>query len=220
MYRLLSFILSFALGVYYIEAQCFFADTLKLTKAYENLQLHPCSYEAQKDFFDQFPNSWVELYNTYAYVYDDPKTTSLYCQMENHFDALSIQLLLIDDSLYCSKLIGLAIDATLRLDEVSSVFRRHLRETLANHDRAEVMLDILFARPEMEQLQFWQFYWSNIIDDKMGHNELLLMNMRLTRMDRNKEAELMNEAFKHFYGKSSSNRGGTLIGNKEWQGRY
>jgi hypothetical protein len=84
----------------------------------------------------------------------------MYSQAYEHIKALA-ECYAINDTLYCNKLIALSVGASLDADAPN-----HLQGLLhyTMQHRNDVFLYCLSEIEKGHQMQFWQFYWSNIID--------------------------------------------------------
>lgn len=141
-------------------AQYFPVDTALLNKTYRKLLKNPQSRELQIDFFNTFPNNWDDFNSTYKYSDKDGYDLSMYSQAYEHIKALA-ECYAINDTLYCNKLIALSVGASLDADAPN-----HLQGLLhyTMQQRNDVFLYCLSEIEKGHQMQFWQFYWSNIID--------------------------------------------------------
>jgi hypothetical protein len=141
-------------------AQYFPVDTALLNKTYRKLLKNPQSRELQLDFFKAFPDNWDDFNSTYKYSDKEGYDLSMYSQAYEHIKALA-ECYAINDTLYCNKLIALSVGALLDADAPN-----HLQELLhyTMQQRNDVFLYCLSKIEKGHQMQFWQFYWSNIID--------------------------------------------------------
>lgn len=141
-------------------AQYFPVDTALLNKTYRKLLKNPQSRELQLDFFKAFPDNWDDFNSTYKYSDKDGYDLSMYSQAYEHIKALA-ECYAINDTLYCNKLIALSVGALLDADAPN-----HLQGLLhyTMQHRNDVFLYCLSEIEKGHQMQFWQFYWSNIID--------------------------------------------------------
>ena len=141
-------------------AQYFPVDTALLNKTYRKLLKNPQSRELQLDFFKAFPDNWDDFNSTYKYSDKDGYDLSMYSQAYQHIKALA-ECYAINDTLYCNKLIALSVGASLDADAPN-----HLQGLLhyTMQHRNDVFLYCLSEIEKGHQMQFWQFYWSNIID--------------------------------------------------------
>lgn len=141
-------------------AQYFPVDTALLNKTYRKLLKNPQSRELQLDFFKAFPDNWDDFNSTYKYSDKDGYDLSMYSQAYEHIKALA-ECYAINDTLYCNKLIALSVGASLDADAPN-----HLQGLLhyTMQHRNDVFLYCLSEIEKGHQMQFWQFYWSNIID--------------------------------------------------------
>ena len=141
-------------------AQYFPVDTALLNKTYRKLLKNPQSRELQLFFFKAFPDNWDDFNSTYKYSDKDGYDLSMYSQAYEHIKALA-ECYAINDTLYCNKLIALSVGASLDADAPN-----HLQGLLhyTMQHRNDVFLYCLSEIEKGHQMQFWQFYWSNIID--------------------------------------------------------
>ena len=141
-------------------AQYFPVDTALLNKTYRKLLKNPQSRELQIDFFNTFPDNWDDFNSTYKYSDKEGYDLSMYSQAYEHIKALA-ECYAINDTLYCNKLIALSVGASLDADAPN-----HLQGLLhyTMQHRNDVFLYCLSEIEKGHQMQFWQFYWSNIID--------------------------------------------------------
>ncbi len=177
-------------------AQYFPVDTARLNNAYKVLLQNPQSSKSQSDFFRAFPDNWDDFNSTYKYSDKDGYNLSMYSRASEHIKALAV-CYAINDTLYCNKLIALSVGATLDADAPN-----HLQELLhyVMQQRNNVFMYCLSEIEKGHQMQFWQFYWSNIVDGQSQEKEFeALYNI-------NKETypclmETMAIAFKYFNNK-------------------
>ena len=141
-------------------AQYFPVDTALLNKTYRKLLKNPQSRELQLDFFKAFPDNWDDFNSTYKYSDKEGYDLSMYSQAYEHIKALA-ECYAINDTLYCNKLIALSVGALLDADAPN-----HLQGLLhyTMQHRNDTFLYCLSEIEKGHQMQFWQFYWSNIID--------------------------------------------------------
>ena len=148
-------------------AQYFPIDTALLNKTYRTLLQNPQSRESQLDFFKAFPNNWNDFNSTYRYSDKVGYDLSMYSQVYQHIKALA-ECYAINDTLYCNKLIALSVGASLDVDAPN-----HLQGLLhyTMQQRNDVFLYCLAKIEKGHQMQFWQFYWSNIVDGQSQEKE-------------------------------------------------
>ena len=148
-------------------AQYFPIDTALLNKTYRTLLQNPQSRESQLDFFKVFPNNWDDFNSTYRYSDKVGYDLSMYSQAYQHIKALG-ECYAINDTLYCNKLIALSVGASLDVDAPN-----HLQGLLhyTMQQRNDVFLYCLSKIEKGHQMQFWQFYWSNIVDGQSQEKE-------------------------------------------------
>ena len=142
-------------------------DTALLNKTYRTLLQNPQSRESQLDFFKAFPNNWDDFNSTYRYSDKVGYDLSMYSQAYQHIKALA-ECYAINDTLYCNKLIALSVGASLDVDAPN-----HLQGLLhyTMQQRNDVFLYCLAKIEKGHQMQFWQFYWSSIVDGQSQEKE-------------------------------------------------
>ena len=160
MKRIFLTLLLFATLFSTATAQYFPVDTALLNKTYRKLLKNPQSRELQLDFFKAFPDNWNDFNSTYKYSDKEGYDLSMYSQAYEHIKALA-ECYAINDTLYCNKLLALSVGALLDVDAPN-----HLQGLLhyTMQQRNDVFLYCLSKIGKGHQMQFWQFYWSNIID--------------------------------------------------------
>ena len=148
-------------------AQYFPVDTARLNKAYRTLEKDPQAKELQLDFFRAFPNNWEEFNSTYKYCSNKGYDLSMYKIAYKHIQALG-NCTAINDTLFCKRLIALSVGATLDAD-APNYLQGLLRHTM--QQRNEVFMYCLLKIDKGHQMQFWQFYWSSIVDGQSQEQE-------------------------------------------------
>ena len=161
------FIFLFSTMLSTATAQYFPIDTALLNKTYRTLLQNPQSRELQLDFFKAFPDNWDDFNSTYKYIDKDGYDLSMYSQAYEHIKALA-ECYAINDTLYCNKLIALSVGASLDVD-APNYLQRLLHNTMKQ--RNDVFLYCLSKIEKGHQMQFWQFYWSNIVDGQSQEKE-------------------------------------------------
>ena len=177
-------------------AQYFPIDTALLNKTYRTLLQNPQSRELQLDFFKAFPDNWDDFNSTYKYIDKDGYDLSMYSQAYEHIKALA-ECYAINDTLYCNKLIALSVGASLDVD-APNYLQRLLHNTMKQ--RNDVFLYCLSEIEKGHQMQFWQFYWSNIVDGQSQEKEFEI----LYNINKEKYPSLMKTmsiAFEYFNNK-------------------
>ena len=177
-------------------AQYFPIDTALLNKTYRTLLQNAQSRESQLDFFKAFPNNWDDFNSTYRYSDKVGYDLSMYSQAYQHIKALG-ECYAINDTLYCNKLIALSVGASLDVDAPN-----HLQGLLhyTMQQRNDVFLYCLAKIEKGHQMQFWQFYWSNIVGGQSQEKEF----EELYNINKEKYPCLMKTmsiAFEHFNNK-------------------
>lgn len=167
MKRFFLTLLLFATFLSTITAQYFPIDTARLNNAYRALLQNPQSQKLQLDFFRAFPENWDDFNSTYRYSDKVGYDLSMYSQSYEHIKALA-DCYAINDTLYCNKLIALSVGASLDVDAPN-----HLQGLLhyTMQQRNDVFLYCLSKIEKGHQMQFWQFYWSNIVDGQSQEKE-------------------------------------------------
>ena len=167
MKRLFSTIFLFAVLFATASAQYFIIDTLRLNKAYDELLRSPQSMEKQRGYFNAFPCNWAEFYDTYKYCSNKGYDLSMYRRANEHIQALE-HCTAINDTLFCNRLIDLSVGASLDADAPCYL-------NMLLHNTVEKKSDVfMYCLSEIEkghQMQFWQFYWSNIVDGQSQEKE-------------------------------------------------
>lgn len=141
-------------------AQDFPVDTARLNNAYRTIVKGPNTLEKQQDFLAAFPTTHMEFYYTYQYIEGNNYDLTM-TQMANvHLTVLKDSLYLISDSLYCNKLVNLAVGMNDTGETTS-----HLQEIihLAMLKYEKTMMAAVMRLFKAYQLQFWSFYWSSVV---------------------------------------------------------
>ena len=196
MKRIFFTLLLFATLFSTATAQYFPIDTALLNKTYRTLLQNPQSRESQLDFFKAFPNNWDDFNSTYRYSDKVGYDLSMYSQAYQHIKALA-ECYAINDTLYCNKLIALSVGASLDVD-APNYLQRLLHNTMKQ--RNDVFLYCLSEIEKGHQMQFWQFYWSNIVDGQSQEKEFEI----LYNINKEKYPSLMKTmsiAFEYFNNK-------------------
>lgn len=167
MKRLFSTIFLLAALLATVSAQSFIIDITKLNKAYNELLQNPQSQHSQREFFNAFPSSWQEYYDTYKYCERKGYDLSMYYKAFEHIEALE-NCTTINDTLYCNRLIALSVGAVLDSD-APNYLQKLLHYTMQHKN--DVFMHCLSQIEKGHQMQFWQFYWSNRIDGKNQKQE-------------------------------------------------
>ena len=190
------FIFLFSTMLSTATAQYFPIDTALLNKTYRTLLQNPQSRELQLDFFKAFPDNWDDFNSTYKFIDKDGYDLSMYSQAYEHIKALA-ECYAINDTLYCNKLIALSVGASLDVD-APNYLQRLLHNTMKQ--RNDVFLYCLSEIEKGHQMQFWQFYWSNIVDGQSQKKEFEI----LYNINKEKYPSLMKTmsiAFEYFNNK-------------------
>lgn len=167
MKRLFSTIFLLAALLATVSAQSFIIDITRLNKAYNELLRNPQSQHSQREFFNAFPSSWQEYYDTYKYCEREGYDLSMYYKAFEHIEALE-NCTTINDTLYCNRLIALSVGAVLDSD-APNYLQKLLHYTMQHKN--DVFMHCLSQIEKGHQMQFWQFYWSDRIDGKNQKQE-------------------------------------------------
>lgn len=167
MKRFFLTLLLFATFLSTITAQYFPIDTARLNNAYRALLQNPQSPKLQLDFFRAFPENWDDFNSTYKYSDKDGYDLSMYSRAYEHIKALA-ECYAINDTLYCNRLIALSVGASLDAD-APNYLQTLLHDTM--QEKNDVFIHCLSKIEKGHQMQFWQFFWSNIVDGKSQEKE-------------------------------------------------
>ena len=172
----------------YGMAQCFPVDTAKLNRSFWEVSKLPNTLERQKAFFDAFPGNWREFIGTYQYV-------SMYGHAFEHIEALKTKVTLIEDSVYCEKLVHIAIGMPYEADAPN-----HFQSLLHNvmWRKMDAMLNAISKLRKGYQMQFWQFYWSNPVKSKSLETEYERLSKQISDTYP-EQMKIMEIAFQYFY---------------------
>ncbi len=145
------------------KSQYYPLDTIELNQAYAALQADPCK-DNQQRFFDAMPKSGQQFMRLYGYLSRDDFDTTMYNRASQHLEALAA-LDAIDDTLYCRRLVRLAIGNSYNCDAPNYLqMLLHQKFCMPNPDlngNPNTLLHVISLMPRGYQMQFWQFYWSN-----------------------------------------------------------
>lgn len=176
-----------------VTAQYFPIDTARLNNAYRVLLQNPQSKELQLDFLKTFPRNWEEFNSTYKYCSNEGYDLSMYNIAYKHIQALG-NCTAINDTIFCNKLIALSIGATLDADAPN-----YLQGVLHNamKRKNDTFMHCLSKIAKGHQMQFWQFYWSSIIDGRSLQDEFIeLYNKNIGKFPTIMKA--MSTSFEYF----------------------
>lgn len=175
-------------------AQYFPVDTARLNNAYRNLIETPNNPKVEKAYFDAFPSKWKDYNMTYQYLPNDNYDLTMYSLANKQVKAFG-DLSSIPDPIYCEKLVNIAIGARLEADAPN-----YLKGLL--WEKMKTKMDYIFTTlshlRKGHRMEFWEFYWSNIVESKDIPEEF----NRLKKLNEKKypeEVEIMTDAFKYFY---------------------
>jgi len=179
------------------SAQGWYVDTLRLKSAYADLVLHQQNYKAQKNFFESFPENWQQFISTYRYMGKEEGAESLYACYASHLAAFTNNLNLMDDYLYCSKVVELAIGAQLDADAPNML--QELEHQMMK-DKTSLMMRIICQElTPADQMLYWQFYWSSVVFFKDYESESMELANTFSALYP-EEVETMTIAHRYFNG--------------------
>lgn len=143
---------------------------------------------------DAFPNTWYEFWITYTFFAEDYNLT-----MDNlagkHIDALGEKMTLIEDSVYCNKLVTVAIGGKYEAD-APNYLKMLLHKVM--WEKTDAMLNELSKVRKGYRMQFWQFFWSNEVTSKNMEEEFQRL-FKLKSESHPEEMKIMEIAFNYFY---------------------
>lgn len=177
------------------NAQYFQVDTARLNTAYRELVNNPDSKEKQEAFFYAFPDNWREFITTYGFCSKDGYDLTMYSAAHEHIAALGSKMSLINDTVYCRKLVNIAVGGVYGAD-APNYFKTALHRTMQEKEGG--MLHCISQLRKGHQMQFWQFYWS--CNGKS--DELEKEFARLYELNTGKYPDMMKTmeiAFRYFY---------------------
>lgn len=161
-----------------LDANATSADSLffKVKAAYDELQCKDTEMTEEK-YLRAFPE------NVYEFVIWEQQMTD----SRSSYDVLKYvqalgRLFLINDTLYCQKLINLSVGASLDADGLNYL-RSILHKKIKDEKLSGIFLHLLSEMTVGEQLRFWQYYWSSLsfreevgqVEDKDAEKELSLL---------------------------------------------
>ena len=170
-------------------------DTVRLNAAYCKLVKEPNVPERQKAFFDAFPDTWMGYVMTYQYTLNKKSNRSLYDVAADHVDALRDKMASIPDSVYCKKIVRIALGGVWDAD-TPNYFKGVLKAAVKN--KRDCMFRTIAQLRKGHQMQFWQFYWSNIVRSKPLEDEFNSLKAWSEKRYPD-ETKVMNVAFDYFY---------------------
>ena len=159
------------------SAQYFPVDTARLNSAYKQLMCSPQSPEKQKEFFDAFPRNWAEYYDMYKYCSKRGYDLSMYSKACEHVCALK-NCTTIDDTIFCNRLITLSVGASLDAD-APNCLKGLLHSTMEK--KSDAFMCCLSKIKNGHQMQFWQFYWSSIVENDNDKKEFKALYAKYKR---------------------------------------
>lgn len=159
MKRFFITLLLFATFLATATAQYFPVDTAKLNSAYRAIVKGPNTLEKQQDFLAAFPTTYMEFYYTYQYIEGNNYDLAMTRMVNAHLTVLKDSLYLISDSLYCNKLVNLAVGMN-DIGEITSHLQEIIHMAMLKHEKT--MMFAVMRLFKAYQLQFWSFYWSSV----------------------------------------------------------
>lgn len=195
MKKTLLLVILFILVVHSAKAQYFQVDTAKLNTAYRELVNNPDSKEKQEAFFNAFPNNWREFITTYCFCPHDGYDLTMYSAAYDHIAALGSKMSMINDTVYCRKLVNIAVGGTYEAD-APNYFKSLLHRVIRK--KMDVMLYNVSRLRKGHCMQFWQFYWSS----NGKSNEFEKEFAHLYKLNIGKYPDMiktMEIAFRYFY---------------------
>ncbi|WP_286833795.1 MULTISPECIES: hypothetical protein [unclassified Proteiniphilum] len=193
--RTLFAIIFVVLASFASKSQTFLVDTAKLNSSFRELVDKPNTIERQKAFFDAFPNTWIEFVTTYQYVSKKDYDLTMYRLAQKQVEALGGRVTLINDSLYCRKIVNVAIGGLLDAD-APNYYKNLLHKVMWN--KMDVMLYTISQLRKGHQMQFWQFYWSSNVKSKPLETEFFRLS-KLNIDSYPEEMKIMKIAYDYFY---------------------
>lgn len=124
-----------------------------LQKEYQELLGCKDSAQAQKDYFNAFPDTWVDFIRM---EYDLKENGDIY----GYIKAFS-ELSAINDSVYCIKLFNLCNGADYDSDS-SNLLHAMLHREMKEGKRLYIMLWLLAHVKSGDVMRFWEYYWSQL----------------------------------------------------------
>jgi len=170
-------------------------DTVRLNAAYRELVKEPNVPERQKAFFNAFPDTWMGYVMTYQYTLNKKSDRSLYDLAADHADALRNKMASIPDSVYCKKIVRIALGGVYDAD-APNYFKGVLNAAVKN--KRDCMFHTIAQLRKGHQMQFWQFYWSNIVRSKQLEDEFISLKA-WSEKNYSDETKVMTVAFDYFY---------------------
>lgn len=194
-----------------VSSQFYLVDIIRLNNAYKELMDHPKSASAQKAYFDAFPSTWEEFIMTYQYIPDKEYDLTMFFKACDHLEAW-YHLTSIPDSVYCNKLISIAIGG--RAQDGSHEFYG-LKPLLkwAMKNKMETMFSVLSHLRKGHQFEFWAFYWSSLNYQEMMQKEYELLKQKNEKPYADAVA-IMSDAYKYFHNGANPVGSGFKVGNR------
>ena len=180
-----------------VYAQYFPVDTARLNLTYKSLMENPKDPVAQKNYFDAFPDTWDKFIMTYQYFPNKEYDLSMFFRASDHVAAL-YDLNTIPDSIYCRKLIHLAIGGKINPDVAHDWWGLKPLLRWGMKTKMDTMFTTLSKLRKGHQFEFWAFYWSNMYYRKEIYDEFGRLKLKGEKLYP-KETEIMSDAFKYFH---------------------
>ena len=156
------------------SAQFLHIDTARLNSSYRALLKEPQSSSMQMEFFNAFPANWNDFYCTYRFCEKDGYDLSMYDAAYEHIEALGV-CTAINDTLFCKRLIALSVGASLEVDApnyLHGLVHRRMKQ------KSDIFMYCLSQIERGHQMQFWQFYWSRIVDGATDKSEFKALHAK------------------------------------------
>lgn len=198
-----------------VSAQYFAVDTLVLNTAYTKLQQMPTDSDVQWQFFNAFPSSWLDYINTYNYIDKPGYDLTMYHKHPDHCNAFK-DLTAIPDSVYCKKLVNIAVGAMMGVDAPSALLDL---ERTALKEKREAMLAAITDMVTGDRMLYWQFFWSNHIFSNAIEKEFQELDGYMRTNGYADEADLMKVAYDHFHGKCNFDISFPHVGQRQYEGK-
>lgn len=176
-------------------SQTFLVDTLNLNSAFRELVSNPDTKEYQEKYFNAFPDTWQEFYSLYRYVGGGNYDLAMYHLASEQIGALDGMVTQINDTVYCRKLVNIAIGAVYEAD-APNYYKALLHRVMWK--KTDVMLYTVSLLRKGYQMQFWQFYWSSASTSKDMEEEYHRL-FQLNACVCPRQTEIMRIAFEYFY---------------------
>jgi hypothetical protein len=126
------------------------------------------------DFLEAFPSTFKDFSYTYTFFNDKDYDLTMYNKEVDHLKGL-LELDLIEDSIYCEKLIWICLGGQWDADAPGNL-QSVIKATLGK--RKEGMFKQLKRMSEGQQVSFWFFYYHDRFKSKESEFNELKSEMR------------------------------------------